>query len=386
MLLMIIGLVFAAGVATGQGRLRLPFVSQPAASGLPSDLDYSSVEQVYDTLREDFDGKLDSQKLLDGIKQGLVKASGDAYTEYMTAEEAKEFNEELNGSFSGIGAELSKDTASNTIVVVSPIAGFPADKAGLKAKDVIAEIDGKTAYDISVSDAVSRIRGTKGTKVSLKIIRDGKQEITFVIVRDDITIASVKSEILEGNIGYLQISRFSEDTAELSKKAAESFKQSGVKGVIVDVRGNPGGLLESAVKVASLWLPGGKTILTERQDGKIVQTYTSLGTDTLQGIPTQVLIDEGSASASEILAGALRDNDAAKLLGTKSFGKGSVQNLEKLSGGAMLKVTIARWFTPDGRNIDKEGIEPDQKVDRTNDDIAAGRDPQKDAAKVRINQ
>ncbi len=376
--LIFIALIFYLGSLFGQGRLNIHLAKK--STSLPANLDYSSVEQVYDTLKNDFDGQLDTQKLLDGIKQGLAKASGDPYTEYMTAAEAKDFNEELNGSFSGIGAELSKDTTTNSIVVVAPIAGFPADKAGVKPKDVISEIDGKSAYDITITDAVNRIRGPKGTTVKLKLIRDGKQEVNLEITRDDIVIPSVKSEILDGNIGYMQISRFGDDTAGLASKAADSFKAANVKGVIVDVRGDPGGLLEAAVHVASLWLPGNQTVLTERQSGKIVQTYTSLGTETLKGIPTEVLIDEGSASASEILAGALHDNKAAKLVGVKSFGKGSVQSLEKLQGGAMLKVTIARWYTPGGINIDKSGIEPDQKIDRTSDDITAGHDPQKDKA------
>jgi carboxyl-terminal processing protease len=381
-------LIFFAGVGVGQGRIRVGGLSSDstAQKNLPADLDYSSVEQAYDALKKDFDGNLDATKLLDGIKAGLAKASGDTYTEYMNADEAKQFNDELNGSFSGIGAELSKDDATNSIVVVAPIAGFPAEKAGLKAKDVITEIDGKTAYDITVTDAVNRIRGTKGTKVTLKVMRDGNQELTFEITRDDINIPSVKSETLDGNIGYLQISRFGDDTADLSTKAAQSFKAAGVRGVIVDVRGDPGGLLDAAVKVASLWLPNGKTVLTERRDNVVVQTYAANGNPLLQGIPTTVLIDDGSASASEILAGALKDNNAAKLIGNKSFGKGSVQQLEKLSGGGLLKVTIARWYTPNGRNIDKEGIEPDQKVDRSADDVAANKDPQKDTALQLLRQ
>jgi carboxyl-terminal processing protease len=344
---------------------------------IPQSLNYSSVEQVYDTLRKDYDGHLDQSKLLDGLKQGLVTAAGDPYTEYMTSKEAQEFNGELSGTFSGIGAELSKD--GNNIVIVSPLAGYPAEKAGLKPKDVLSQIDGKPAANLTVTEAVNKIRGPKGTSVKLTVIRNSEQELNFTVQREDISIPSVESKVLDGNIGYLRISRFGEDTASLSQKAATDFKNQNVKGVIVDLRGDPGGLLPAAVDVSSLWLDN-KLVLTERRGGTIIQSHQSKGTPTLKGVPTVVLIDEGSASASEITAGALRDNAAATLIGTKSFGKGSVQQLENLQDGALLKVTIARWYTPKGRNIDKQGIEPDKNVKISDDDIKAGRDPQKDAA------
>ena len=177
----------------------------------------------------------------------------------------------------------------------------------------------------------------------------------------------------------MQITRFGDDTVAKAKQAAEQFKQAGVKGVVVDVRSDPGGLLDASIDVSSLWLQD-KTVLTERRGGQVVKTYKSKGTATLAGVPTVVLIDEGSASASEIMAGALRDNNVATLIGAKSFGKGSVQQLVKFLEGDELKVTIARWYTPSGKNIDGQGIEPDQKVERTDEDFKAGRDPQLDAA------
>lgn len=375
--------IFVGGWALGSGRLHFNRLSSQQSAHTPRQLDLSSVQEVYSALRQNYDGQLDEAVLLDGIKEGLARATGDPYTEYFNQEAAKEFDEDLNGTFSGIGAELGRQDSS--VVVIAPISGFPAEKAGLKAKDVIVEIDGKTAYDIGVNEAVKRIRGPKGTKVTLKVVRDSKQELTLEITRDNITIPSVESKV-ENGIGYLKISRFAEDTVALSQQAATSFKQAGVSGVIVDVRGDPGGLLAAAVDVSSLWLPKGKTVLEERRGGNTIQTYRSSGRATLQGIPTVVLIDGGSASASEILAGALKDNGAASLLGEKSYGKGSVQTLDKLSGGSMLKVTIARWYTPAGRNIDKEGIEPDQTVTRTSEDFTAGRDPQKDAATTKLRQ
>lgn len=379
-------LVFSLGIGVGQGRVifgRDSIFNQNVTKGLPANLNYESIEEVYDTLRGNYDGQLDYQELLNGLKEGLAKASGDAYTEYLDEKAAKEFDEELSGSFTGIGAELGKE--NDAIIIVAPIAGFPAEKAGLKPRDIIVEIDDQPAYDLTVTEAVKRIRGPKDTKVKLKVVRNNSQELTFEIVRDNITIPSVESRIVEGNIGYLKISRFGTDTSQLAREAANSFKAANVRGVVVDVRNNPGGLLDTSVDVASLWLQN-KTVLQEKRGDKVIRSFMSKGQPLLLGVPTVVLINEGSASASEILAGALKDNGAATLYGTKSFGKGSVQQIQELSGGGALKVTIARWFTPGGRNIDKEGIEPDTKVELTEDDTANNRDPQLDAAAAALRR
>jgi carboxyl-terminal processing protease len=372
-------LIFALGVNVGNGRLQFNKTQTVASNNqLPADLDYESVEAIYDKLRDSYDGKLDQQQILDGIKEGLAKASGDPYTEYFNTKDAKDFNDELNGSFTGIGAELGKNAADN-IEIISPIAGFPAEKAGLKAKDVLSEIDGKSAVGITVTEAVSKIRGEAGTKVKLKVIRDNKQELEFEITRAQITVPSVKHEVVDG-IGILTISRFGPDTSQLAREAATSFKQAGVKGIILDLRGDPGGLLDAAVSVSSLWLNQNQTVLQEKRDGHVIKEFKSNGDATLKGIKTVVLVNGGSASASEITAGALRDNKVATLIGTKTYGKGSVQQIEPLSDGGILKVTSAHWFTPSGKGIDKNGLEPDQKVDRSDDDFKNNKDPQKDAA------
>jgi carboxyl-terminal processing protease len=376
---------FGAGWGFGSGRLRLNGLSSTAANkNLPANLDYSSVEQVYDELRANYDGKLDVNKLLDGLKQGLVAASGDPYTEYMSPDKAKDFESELSGSFEGIGAQLGKNDQGN-VIIVSPIDGFPAKKAGLQPNDVIIEINGQDATNLTTDQAVDKIRGPQGTHVKLRILRDNKEDLSFDIERAEINIPSVESKILDGSIGYLKISQFGDDTTELAQKAAQNFKSQNVKGVVLDLRGNPGGYLESAVDVSSLWLTN-KTVLQEKRDGVTEKTYTSRGTATLAGLPTIVLIDEGSASASEITAGALHDNKAASLLGVKSFGKGSVQQPESLNNGGLLKITVARWYTPAGKNIDKEGIKPDTEVKMSADDVKAGRDPQLDAATAKLKQ
>jgi carboxyl-terminal processing protease len=346
--------------------------------GTPSSLDFSSVQQVYDQLRQKYDGKLDVQKLIDGAKKGMVAATGDPYTVYFTKDEAKQFFSDLNGKFSGIGAELDKK--SDQLIVVSTLDDSPARKAGLQAGDAIAKVNDEDTSGWSVDQAVSKIRGDKGTTVKLTIVRDSKQQ-EFSIVRDEITTPSVTWNEDTDNIGYMRIASFADDTASLTQKAAQEFKDKGVKAVVLDLRGDGGGYLTAAQAVASLWLPEGKTIVQERTDtGVVQQTLKASGNALLSGLPTTVLVDGGSASASEIVSGALHDNGVAKLVGVKTFGKGSVQDIVDLPGGAELKVTIAKWYTPNGKNINKEGIQPDVNVPISDDDLKNSRDPQKDKA------
>jgi carboxyl-terminal processing protease len=368
--------VFVSGLLIGNGTIRVASVSK---SNSPDDLDYSSVEQLYDLMRTQYDGKLDETKLLDGMKSGLAKATGDPYTDYFSATDAKAFNDQLTGSFTGIGAELGEDSDGN-IQIVAPIAGFPASKAGLRPQDLIVSIDGKSTSGMTPNDAVKLIRGKKGTKVSLRILRNKTEDLTIPITREEIKIPSVKWQILDGNIGYIQISQFGEDTSDLTRKAAQEFVEKNVKGVVLDLRDDPGGLLTAAIDVASVWLPKGQTILSQKTGGVTTDTYKAKGDDTLSGIKTAVLINAGSASASEIVAGALHDNKAATLYGQKSYGKGSVQQIHNLPNGSEVKITIARWYRPNGQNIDKKGINPDKEVKMTDDDYAKKRDPQKDAA------
>lgn len=371
-------LVFGGGVVAGRGDVHLRGLSLGKANVSTTSLDYSSVDQLYTLLKNDFDGQLDSTKLLDGIKSGLVNAAGDPYTAYFNPDDAKTFNEELSGSFTGIGAELGTD-ASNNIVIVSPLSGYPAEKAGLKPKDIILFIDGQTTAGLSVDKIVQKIRGPADTVVKLTIQRGTDKPFDISITRQQITIPSVSSSV-DGAIGYLKISQFTNDTAKLSKNAAADFKAKGVKAVILDLRGDPGGYLDVAVDVSSLWLDQGMTVVSERRGGQTLTTDYARGGNVFKGLPTVVLLNGGSASASEIAAGALRDNGAATIVGEKSFGKGSVQQVVSLPGGGELKVTIARWYTPAGKNIDKQGITPDVTVTISDADIAAGKDPQKDKA------
>lgn len=371
--------IFYFGIMVGSGQVSLSFrrADVQENNSLPNRLNYDSVNQVYRELKQKYDGKLDEQKLILGLKKGLVEAAGDKYTTYLDAEEAKALQESLNGSFSGIGAELVKE--GEYITVVSPIAGSPAEKAGIKPKDIIFSINGEDAIGMDVDEAVNKIRGQAGTSVKLVIVR-GQEKINLDIKREQITIPSVETKILDGNIGYIKISRFAEDTSELSQKAAEDFKSKNVNGVVVDLRNNPGGYLNAAVDVSCLWLKKDQLVLEEKRGGIVMKDYNCQQTGILNGIKTSVLINEGSASASEITAGALKDNGAATIVGQKSYGKGSVQEMSNMPGGDILKVTVARWFTPSGKNIDKEGISPDQKVDLTEENAKNNQDPQLDKA------
>ncbi len=383
--LVMVAAVFASGWLVGDGRVGFGTAENIAElasnqSG-PADLSTDGLEELYDYLKTNYDGDVDASKLLDGLKKGAVAAVGDTYTEFLSEEETKDFNSDLNGTFEGIGAELGKQ--DNFVVIISPIKGTPADKAGLQPQDIIVEIDGVSSTDISVSEAVKKIRGEKGTTVTLSIIREGEQ-LEVPIVRGTIDIPSVEWAVGDDSIGTITISRFGDDTGSLVKKAAEEFVSKNVTKIILDMRGNPGGLLDQAVAVSSVWLPKGATVLAEKRGGETVQTFTTSTSPVFKDVKTIVLINKGSASASEIVAGALHDNKAATLMGETSYGKGSVQQLIDLKAGGSLKVTIARWYTPGDKNIDKQGIEPDTKVERTTDDIKAGKDPQLDAAKAAL--
>lgn len=342
----------------------------------PAQLNFSELNDLYSVLKSKYDGDIDTEKLIDGAKHGMVDALGDPYTTYFNAEEAKAFDSDLNGTFEGIGAELGK--TSGQLAIMSVIADSPAQKAGLEKNDIILKVNDEDTSAMTVGGAVTKIRGDKGTSVKLTILR-GETTKEYSITRDTITSESVSTELLEGNIGYMRISRFGDDTANLAKKAAESFKSQGVTKIILDLRGNGGGLLTAAQSVASLWL-NNKVIVSERTGGTTTDTLRSTGSAVLEGVATVVLVDGDSASASEIVAGALKDNGAATLLGEKTFGKGSVQTIEDLTSGGQLKVTIAKWYTPNGVNINKEGIQPDKEVKISDDDAKAGKDTQKNAA------
>lgn len=377
--------VFSVGVDVGNGKINFGGGGQTLNSGLPSQPDYSTINKVYDALKENYDGKLTEQQITDGLKHGLAESANDPYTVYFTPKEAKDFNDQLNNSFAGIGARLSKDS-DGYLVIGEAIEGYPAQKAGLQAQDIISKINGADATKLTLDDAIGKIRGPAGSQVKLEVVRDHAESLNFTITRQEIKLPSVTTKILDNNIGYMEISSFADDTSSLAQKAAQQFKDKNVKGVILDLRDDPGGLLTAAEDVSSLWLPQGTTILQEKRGSAVEDTSYAKGNDILKGVPTVVLINGGSASASEITSGALHDNKAAYLIGEKSYGKGVVQQLVNFKDGSQLKVTVASWYRPNGQNINKKGITPDQTVKLSAEDAKASNDTQLKAAQDYLNK
>lgn len=346
--------------------------------GLPEPVKVDLVNEVWNQIHQKYVGKIDDSKLSDGILRGLISGLEDPFSAYANKDETKQFNEELSGKFSGVGIEIGKK--NNLIVVIAPLKNSPAARAGIRAGDYIIAVDGKTiGSEESVSDIASKIRGPIGTNVDLKLIRekhDGTIEIT--ITRENIELESVTSEIKDG-VGIINLSVFHEDTAKRIDKIAKEFKDKKVKGIVIDMRNNPGGLLQSAVQIAGHFIKRGDIVVTERAANPANENKNySEGPGDLENVPTVVLLNGGSASASEILAGALRDNRGIKIIGEKSFGKGSVQEMVKLSDGSSLRITIAKWYMPKGGEIAEKGIEPDIKV--TDPDYSDDIDVQMDKA------
>lgn len=341
-----------------------------------ADIDLSSVEKTYNLLASKYDGDLDMQELIDGANRGLVEAAGDPYTQYMSKSEAIEFNKELSGDIGGgIGAQISQK--DDSIVVAQVLKDNPAIEAGLKADDIIIKINDESTLGMTVDQAVLKIRGEEGTTVKLTVMR-GSDEKVFSITRAIINYPSVDSKI-DGAVGVIMINRFDEHTGNLARAAASELLDDGAKSIILDLRGNGGGYLSSAVEVAGLWLDN--KVVVEERSGSDKKSLRSGSDAILEGVPTIVLVDGYSASASEIVAGALKDHDAAQLVGDTTYGKGSVQQPIDLEGGALIKITIAKWYTPNGKNINEEGIEPDYKVEYTQSDAEQDLDPQYDKAK-----
>ena len=340
-------------------------------------IDLSSVQKTYQELIANYDGKLDTQKLIYGANRGLVEAAGDPHTAYMDPDETKEFDKSLSGQIGGgIGAEIG--LRSNKPTIIKPLENSPAQKVGIKAGEVIVKVNDEASSDWSVEKVVSKIRGEVGTSVKLTLL-SGDQTREVSVVRQNIVSPAVESEI-DGEIGILKVNRFGDDTVSLARKYASEFVEKGVKKVILDLRNNPGGTVGAAQGLLGIWLDN-QVAMTERRGSEIVKTLRTTGTPILGNMKTVVLINGNSASASEITAGALREYGKATLVGQKSYGKGSVQIVLGLPGGSQMKVTEARWYTPKGKNIDKTGIEPDVKVDLSSDDVNNNVDPQMDKAK-----
>src|SRR3989344_3325821 len=390
--LLALSIAFGAGIYTGVSERLHNTVFAAQSGGQPSDVDFAKFWQAWNLLQDNFVETHTSstiptyQERVYGAIAGLTDSYGDPYTVFMPPAEAKQFNEDIKGAFGGVGMELGERAGSLT--VVAPLKDSPAERAGIRSGDIILAIDGKPSEKMAVEAAVKLIRGEIGTAVELTLRRAGEPSaLTIKIVRDTIKIPVISAYKRADGIFVIELYSFSENSTDLFRGALRQYFESGSTQLLLDLRGNPGGYLEASVQMASYFLPVGATVVTEDYKGKQSNVvHRSLGYNVFANkkLSMAILVDQGSASASEILAGALSQNGVAKLVGTRTFGKGSVQQLMELGGGAQIKITVARWLTPDGISISDGGLRPDIVVDgkpaRPADSGQWGGDPQKEAA------
>lgn len=350
------------------------------AQKVTSNIKWDDLNEVYSQISSNFDGSIDKTKLIEGAKKGLTAALADPYTVYYDSKEAAEFKSDLKGEIkeAGVGIEMMKQ--GDYVVVTRTLPNNPARKAGVHAGDIIFAINGEEVWDKDTEIIASKLRGPSGEKVKLTVARD-KQKLDFELTREKIN--NVSADITyQDKTAIISVYRFSEDTGTLVQSFTKDFKNKGINKVILDLRNNGGGYVTAARDLLSLWLDGDK-ILTQKSAtiGQTI-TYAKRGEATLKDMKTIVLVNNATASASEIVAGALKDYKKATILGTKTYGKGVVQTMLELSGGSLLKITTAHWYTPEGQTINKTGISPDVEVERSYSDINSGKDPQLDKAKI----
>lgn len=375
---------FVIGVYAAQKKVvRIPFGNRNVAEAATvKNTDLDLFFSVWNTLKDKsiYAKNVKDEDMIYGAIEGLAASLGDPYTQFMPPQKAKEFNESISGSFDGIGAEVG--IKEQILTIIAPLKDSPAQIAGIRSGDKIISIDGISTADMNIDNAISKIRGKKGTVVDLEIYRAGEKETRNIkVTRDTIVVPTIKTEIKDG-VFIIHIYTFGEKVKTEFANAVKEYNKSNLPYLIIDLRDDPGGYLDAAVDISSYFVPKGKTIVSEdfvKNSKK--QVHVSYGYNDLKNKSNVVvLIDGGSASASEIVAGALRDNKIAKLVGVKSFGKGSVQELLPMKNGTNLKITIAKWLTPNGDAIDKNGIKPDIEVKRIYDDKNPKLDNQLDKA------
>lgn len=345
-----------------------------------SSFNFNLYWEVWDRLKRDYvdKNKISDEEMFYGSLRGLASSVGDPYTIFMDPKETKDFATDMSGSFEGIGAEVGM--RNDIVTIIAPLSGMPAEKAGLRSGDRVYAIDGDSTLGMSVDAAVKKIRGPKGSIVTLTVIRDEEDRpLDIEITRGVIVVKSIKTELRDDNIFVIRVNSFNDDTLSLFRQAIQDILIKNPQGIILDLRNNPGGYLDTAIAMASAWVPEGPVVIEQFSEGRR-EEYFSHGGAPLQDFETVVLINGGSASASEIVAGALRDYNRAVLVGQQSFGKGSVQGLRDLSGGSSLKVTVAQWMTPAGDYINDKGISPDLEIGLSREDINLNLDPQFDKA------
>lgn len=368
-----------ANNATGTGAVI--GMGQSAPASISQDVEFKVFWEMWQILKEHYyEQPIEDKTLFYGAMSGLAASFGDPYTQYFEPKGAEEFQEALSGKFSGIGAEIG--LKESRVTVVAPLPDTPAERAGVRAGDVITAINGSSTEGMTVEKAVSLIRGDEGTQVTLSLFRvsaNKGKEFDVTITRAVIRIASVRLKWPKEKIAHIEVVSFNDDTRIRFEQVVNEVAAKDPKGIILDLRNNPGGYLDLATSVAGEWV-GDRVVLKERRQGKIIEQLIGTGRNRFAGIPTIVLVNQGSASASEIVSGALQDHDVATVVGMKTFGKGSVQDYINLRDGSAVKVTIAEWLTPDERAINNAGLEPDIVVDRTQEDYENQRDPQLDRA------
>jgi carboxyl-terminal processing protease len=364
--------MFGAGLFIGKA-------SVPTVSGDTNPVGLALFWDAYNKLEQNYidPSKITDQNVVYGAIAGMTSRLGDPYTAFFDPEKAKAFQQDLAGSFDGVGIEVGNKKGQ--LVIIAPLKDSPADKAGLKAGDLIVKIAGKSTSDMAEDQAVDMIRGRKGDSITLTIFREGwPQPKDFALIRDTIKVPSVDWELKDSNVAYIHIYQFDQNLSADFKKIALDILKSPAKKIVLDLRNNPGGYLEVAQDIAGWLLPKGQVVtLEDFGKGKTRQQYAAAGNADFAQWPMVVLMNKGSASASEILAGALRDDRGIQLVGEKSFGKGSVQDLVYLSDNAsFLKITIAKWLTPKGASISEVGLNPDTAVTVTDNDLQNHNDPQ----------
>ncbi|MFH1354279.1 MAG: S41 family peptidase [bacterium] len=353
-------LIFSVGLFIGRyllpaGEFKYSALQFVTAEDGERQLVFPTFWEAWDKLHANFINELVDEDLYYGSVAGMVKAAGDPYTVFAPPPETRQFEENISGSFFGVGIEIG--IRGDAVTVIAPLSGSPAEVAGILKEDIIVAVDKDSITpDTSIDEVVQKIRGPQGEPVVLTVLHKGASKTEDItVIRDNIKIESVKASI-ENDIAYIAITNFNEDTANRFDQVARQAASAKVRGIIIDVRGNPGGFLNTAVDITSRFLPKEAVVVTEQ--GKENKEYKAKGNALLQGIPTVVLVDGGSASASEILAGALQDTLSIPIIGTQTFGKGSVQEFMKLSDNSSMRVTVAKWYTPNGRSISDEGITP----------------------------
>ena len=382
--LLVLGGVFWGGIEIGKKyypSINLIKGLEDMETGKPADVDFSLFWDVWRLIQNDYlkASQLDRQKMVYGAIRGLVNSLGDPHSVFFEPEDAKKFTEDVSGSFSGIGIEIG--IKKQVLTVIAPLEDTPAWQVGLKAGDQILKIDGKDTFDLTVEEAVKMIRGIKGSEVILTILRkDFEKPKDFKIVRDVIVVPAVKLSFLDNDIAYLKLLNFNENASYDFYRAALEILMKKSPAMILDLRNNPGGYLEISVDIAGWFLKRGEVVVRENIKNEKETVFRASGNQALVDMPLIILTNEGSASASEILAGALRDNRHIKFVGDKTFGKGSVQEVQKLYDDSMIKLTIAEWLTPSGVSINENGLEPDYKVEITEADYENKKDPQLEKA------